>query len=102
MSKAEECRSDLEGRGVGDVDRRWLSRLVTTRRIAIVPTENALGYDRKSLMEEGIYPNQYFPYDLMDQTLCMWNISGRTINKIFRYHLFQLSFTLHGGMEVII
>ena len=102
MAKAEECRYDLEGRGVGDVDRRWLSILITTRRIVIFPTANALGYDRISRMEDSIDPNQYFPHDLMNQTLCMRTISGRTINEIFRDHLFQLSFTFHGGMEEIV
>ena len=57
MARAEECRSDLEGRGVGYVDRIWLSILVTIRCIVIVPTENALGYNRKSCMEDGIDPN---------------------------------------------
>ena len=102
MAKAEEFLSNLEGRGVGDVDRRWLSILVTTRRIFILPTVNALGYDRNSRMEDGIDANKYFPYYLMDQTLCMQTISGRTINKIFRDHLFQLSLTFYGGMEAIV
>ena len=77
VAKAEECRSDLEGRGVGDVDRTWLLILVTTRSILIFPTANALGYDRKSCMEDDIYPNQDFTYDFMDQTLCMRAISGQ-------------------------
>ena len=62
---------------------------------------NVLGYDRKSRIEDGINLNQYFPYDLMDQTICMRTIVGRTINDIFRDHLFQFCFTFHGGMEAI-
>ena len=70
------------------MERRWLSRLVTTLCIFIVLTADALGYDCKSRMEEFIDPNQSFPYDLMDQTLFICAIARRTINKIFRYHLF--------------
>ena len=101
MAKAKEFQSDLEGRSVGDLEGIWLSILVTTRCIVIVSTVNALGYNCKSRTEEGINPNQDFPYDLMDRTLCIWNISGRTINEIFRDHLFQLSFTFHGDMEAM-
>ena len=101
MAEAEVCRSDLEGRGVGDVEHRWLSIFVTTRHIVVVPTSNLLGYNCKSRTEGGIDPNQYFPCDLMDQTQYM-QISRRTINKIFRNHVFQLSFTFHGEIEAII
>ena len=72
------------------------------RRIVIVPTVNGLRYDCKSRMEDVIDPDKYFPYNLMDQTLCMLTIYGQTINKIFRDHLFQHSFTFHGGMEAIV
>ena len=57
MAEAEACQSDLKERGVGDAECRWLSRLVTTRRIVIVPTANALEYNHKSRMEDGIDPN---------------------------------------------
>ena len=56
------------------------------------------GYNRKSHTEDGIYPNQDFRHNLMDQTLCTQTIFGQNINKIFRVNFFQLSFTLHGGM----
>ena len=97
MAKAEACQSDIEGRGVRDAEHRWLSRLVTTKRIAIVPTVNALGCDCKIQTKDGINLNQDFPYNLTDQTLCMRTITGQTINEIFRDHVFQLSFTFHGG-----
>ena len=102
MAKVEEFRSNLEGRGVEDVDRRWLSIFFMTRSIFIVPTMNAPEYDHKSCTEDGIDPNQDFPYNLMDRTLCMRTIYGQTINKIFGDHSFWLSFTFHGGMEAIV
>ena len=84
------------------MDHIWLSILVTTRCIVIVPNANILGYNRKSRMEEAIDTNQYFPYGFMHQTLCMRTIVGQTINDICRYHLFHLSFTFHGVMDAIV
>ena len=40
-------------------------------------------------------------YDVTDATACMKTIAGRTLNEIFREHMFQLSLTFHGGMEVV-
>ena len=72
MTESEACRSDLEGRGVGDAYRRWLSRLVTTRGVFIVPNTNAPGYDRKSWTEDSIHLNRYFPKNLADQSDSMY------------------------------
>jgi hypothetical protein len=46
-------------------------------------------------------PNRDFPYDITDPTLCMQTIAARTLNEVFRAHLFQLALTFHAGMEVI-
>ncbi|KAL3937771.1 MAG: hypothetical protein SGBAC_007186 [Bacillariaceae sp.] len=62
---------------------------------------NALGYFRNSRTEDGIDPNRDFPYDLQDSTLCMRTIAGRTLNEVFREHLFQMALTFHAGMEVV-
>jgi hypothetical protein len=100
--KYHGCREELRKKGVqDDRTRRWLARLVTTRRIIIVPSANALGYYRNEREEDGIDPNRDFPYDLLDATQCMQTVAGRTLNEIFRNYLVQLSFTFHGGMEAI-
>ena len=52
-------------------------------------------------MEDGRDPNRDFPYDYDDPKLCMRTIAARTINEIFREHMFQLALTFHGGMEVV-
>jgi hypothetical protein len=102
IEKARSCRNELmANNGIDDDHRKWLARLVTTRRIVIVPTANALGYFRNRREENGIDPNRDFPYDITDPTDCMQTIAGRTLNEVFREHLFQLSLTFHGGMEVI-
>ena len=101
MAKVEEFRSNLEGRGVEDVDRRWLSIFFMTRSIFIVPTMNAPEYDHKSRTEDGIDPNQDFPYNLMDRTLCMRTVAGWILNEIFRDCVFHISITFHGGMVEI-
>lgn len=101
MEEGRACRIELYKKGFDDASRKWLARLVTTRRIVIMPSPNALGYFRNSRTEFLIDPNRDFPYDLRDSTKCMQTIAGRSINEVFRDHLFQLSLTFHGGMEVI-
>ncbi|GKY92532.1 hypothetical protein MPSEU_000223500 [Mayamaea pseudoterrestris] len=101
LEAARKCRQNWSDRGYLDYDLKWLARLLSTRRIVFVPTANALGYFRKVREEGNIDPNRDFPYDLRDPTLCMQTIAGRTLNEVFRSHMFQLSLTFHGGMEVI-
>jgi hypothetical protein len=101
IEEARSCRTALRDKGIDDIHRQWLARLVSTRRIVIVPTANALGYFRDTRTENGIDPNRDFPYDVADPTLCMRSIAGRTINEIYREHMFQLALTFHGGMEVL-
>jgi len=100
-AEARTCRNELSNRGISGHHRQWLARLVTTRRLVIVPTANALGYSRNQRTEEAIDPNRDFPYDVQDPQKCMQTIAGRTLNEVFREHMFQLSLTFHGGTEVI-
>jgi hypothetical protein len=86
--------------GVDESQLQWLARLVTTRRIVIVPTANALGYDRKVRYEGSMDPNRDFAFD-QDPVNCMRTIAGRTLNEVFREHMFQQSLTFHGGIELI-
>jgi hypothetical protein len=58
MADAKSCRMALGGKGINDKHRQWLARLVTTRRIVIVPTANALGYYQNTREEDGIDPNR--------------------------------------------
>lgn len=99
--EARSCRQALKEKGIDDVHRKWLARLVTTRRLVVVPTANALGYYRNRREEGAVDPNRDFPYDLEDYSKCMQTIAGRTLNEVYRDHLFQLAFTFHAGMEVV-
>ena len=101
IREAEECRAMLIARGIHPWTRRWLARLVATRRIVIIPTANALGYFQNKREEQGIDPNRDFPFDQVDWRNCMRTIAGRTINEIYREHIFQHSLTFHGGMVAI-
>lgn len=101
IQQAKTCRRKLRQRGIDDIHRKWLARLVSTRRIVVVPTANALGYYRDAREEGTVDPNRDFPYDLQDPTKCMQTIAGRTINEIYREHVFQLALTFHAGMEVV-
>lgn len=97
----EACRNALKDDGITDDQRKWLARLVSTRRIVVVPMTNALGYDRNERTEGSIDPNRDFPYDVTDVKLCMQTIAGRTVNELFQRHMFQMSLTYHGGTEVV-
>jgi hypothetical protein len=88
----------------------WLARLVSTRRIVIVPNPNSSGYYLNQRNENyvtpngqstnGIDPNRDFPYDQVPSQ-CMKSITARTINELFLENLFQMSMTYHGGIENI-
>jgi hypothetical protein len=69
--------------------------------LRICVTANALGYFRNVRTEEDVDPNRDFPYDIEDPEDCMQTIAGRTINEIYRDHMFQLALTFHAGMEVV-
>jgi hypothetical protein len=88
----------------------WLARLVSTRRIVILPAPNSSGYYLEQRNENyikangqstnGIDPNRDFPYD-QAPSQCMRSITARTINELFLENLFQMSMTYHGGIENI-
>ena len=59
IAEAKSCRLALEKKGIHKKHRQWLARLVTTRRIVILPTANALGYYQNTREENGIDPNRY-------------------------------------------
>ena len=42
LKEAENCRKDLLDKGIDDVQRKWLARLVSTRRIVVAPTANGM------------------------------------------------------------
>eukprot|EP00980_Cylindrotheca_fusiformis_P012592 scaffold3084_cov144-Cylindrotheca_fusiformis.AAC.40 len=101
IALAKRCRKELKEKGIDDYQRKWLARLLSTRRIVMTSTTNALGYYRNERTEEGIDPNRDFPYDVKDPKDCMQTIAGRTINEIYKEHLFQLALTFHAGTEVV-
>ena len=103
LSSAHNCRESLAQKGIPSPLRQWLARLVSTRRTIIIPTANALGYSRNKREEGSIDPNRDFPFDIEQyhEEECMQTIAGRSINELWRSHLFQIGLTFHGGMEVI-
>ena len=40
LKEARDCRKELLDKGINDVHRKWLARLVSTRRIVVTPTAN--------------------------------------------------------------
>ena len=91
---------------IDDLELAWLHRLVETRAVYAIPMTNAAGYYRNEREERvgstKVDPNRDFPYDRKDKdSKCMQTIAARSINELFREHIFQVSITFHGGMEII-
>lgn len=78
----------------------WLARLVKTRVIVLLPVSNAIGYETINRLELGVDPNRDFPYSRA-ASQCMVTAVARSINEVWKEHLFQLSVTFHGGMQAI-
>jgi len=101
LKDARKCRSNLKANSIYDVDRKWLGRLVTTRRIVIVPAINALGFYRNEHREDKLDPKDDFPFESETPQECMQTIASRTISELFHEHLFQISLSFHSGTELI-
>jgi hypothetical protein len=70
-----QCREQLlHIYGVDDEQRVWLARLVSTRRIVVIPTANALGYYENVREENNVDPNRDFPFDLLND-FCMQSVA---------------------------
>lgn len=106
----QPCDAVLEERyGMTPPLRRWLARLVATRRIVMIPTANSLGYFRDVSFEEWeesngvagvgvtnrvlVDPTRDFPYDLKGAA-CFRSVATRTVNMVTRQHLFQMGMVL--------
>jgi hypothetical protein len=78
----------------------WARRLLDTRAITIVPAANALGYAQEKREENGIDPNRDFAWDQMYPAksgirpdtvpICMRTVAARSINELWREHVFQV------------
>jgi len=88
------CKNYANGTNV------WLKRLVQTRTVVLIPMANVWGYYHNNRTEGAYDPNRDFPIN-RESTDCMVTITGRTVNEVFREHLFQLAITFHGGMRSI-
>jgi len=77
----------------------WITHLLETRSIFIMPMANAYGYYRSERTENGVDMNRDFPID--GPSSCMKTYGARALNELFRAHMFQLAITFHGGIESI-
>jgi hypothetical protein len=102
VAEALACRKFLkEQKGIDDAHRQWLARLVSTRRIVVVPNANALGMSRKEYLEDGVDPALDFPYNNANPTECMRTIAARTLNELFLSHMFQVVVFFERGQNGI-
>ncbi|GAB5035157.1 Hypothetical protein NocV09_02400330 [Nannochloropsis oceanica] len=101
MLEAAQCvKVKCEDSGIAPATREWLSHLVRSRLMYVMPMTNAIGYNNNQREENRIDPNRDFPYQ-KDPAHCMETITARAVNELWRENLFQLAITFHGGMESI-
>ena len=81
-------------------DNAWLSRMVDTRRLIVMPMTNPLGYFQTSRWENLMDPNRDFPYN-QHPGRCMATLTARAVNEVWRANLIQSAITFHGGMQAI-
>ncbi|KAL7458334.1 hypothetical protein ACHAWC_010495 [Mediolabrus comicus] len=53
-TNAIQCRNDLQSQGIDDKTRKWLARLVATRKIIAVPIVDVAGFYKRLEMEEAV------------------------------------------------
>merc|ERR1719422_1563478 len=61
---------------------------------------NAYGYAANVREERGMDPNRDFPY-LQHPEMCMRTQTARTVNEVFRRHLFRFGLTFHRGVRAL-
>lgn len=99
VKEAIKCRKNLNKRGVPNESRKWLARLVTTRRIVIVPIANSWGYYHNRVDEVGIDPRKDFPFSPVNG--CFRTVTAKVFQGLFRSHMFQIAVNFHAGEPMI-
>jgi hypothetical protein len=91
----------------------WVEELLKRRLFVFTPFTNAYGYangHREDFIEYNdnkvstFDPNRDFPYfqgNNNSTDSCMTTITARTVNELFREHLFIQAITFHGGLNAI-
>lgn len=78
----------------------WAHRLVSGRRMLLIPMTNAVGYAMHTREELGRDPNRDFPFQ-QAAPACMTTVTARSLNELFRANLIQVALTFHAGMEAV-
>jgi hypothetical protein len=117
--EAIACRQRLKSRGIDDPIRKWLARLVVTRKIVAVPVADVAGFYNRLVYElsDGSSDiQQYdngscdFPYPVhwsetgnSEQSRhCMSTYPARIVNELFHSHVFQLGVAFHGSRSALV
>ncbi|KAK8805403.1 hypothetical protein WA158_002059 [Blastocystis sp. Blastoise] len=80
----------------------WLSFLLETREIVIMPMTNPWGYYYHKREDGTVDVNRDFPFDLKGkQSACFQSETARAIDTIIRDNLFVSTITYHAGMMAI-
>ena len=70
----------------------WPRQLLQTRVIVAIPITNPWGYEHSAREEKNLDPNRDFPHGV-NPSDCMKTIVARSVNEVWREHLFQIAIT---------
>jgi len=124
-NNAITCRNELQSQGIDDKLRKWLARLVATRKIIALPIVDVAGFYHRLEMEESgqsttddgnadsaktttsswsqcdfPYPAHWKPSASPESSnKCMSTFPSQFINEIFRSHAIQLGVAFHGHVD---
>jgi hypothetical protein len=91
----------------------WVVELLKKSFVVFTPFTNAYGYSngiREDFVEYNsgstglVDPNRDFPYFSTDNMViseCMKTVTARTVNELFKEHIFVNVVTFHGGLNAI-
>ena len=118
-SEAIQCRQRLKSQGIDDSLRKWMARLVVTRRIVAVPIADVTEFYNRlvgelissdgDVLQNDQFENEAkcdFPFPLQwssengdgkSSTNCMGTYPSQIIYELFRSHSFQLGVSFHGS-----
>jgi len=121
INPAITCRNELLSRGIDDDLRKWMARLVATRKIIALPiVDVAAFYSRLEMEESGQqstadgagsenisqcdfpYPDHWKTPSSSSESSnnkCMSTFPSQLLNELFRSHAFQLGVAFHGQLD---
>ena len=102
LQECEDCRSRLSELGINQRHRQWMARLVSTRRIVVIPIADPVSFDRNQHSLDGGLSDAG-----IDSTSsssgghgCVPTVTTKTIRELFHAHMFQILMSFHSSSRL--